>query len=89
MAMQGGRGQGASRLHGWPGNDEQCNKRLPGALSTQPEINVNFGKQNRRCGLPMHCEAASAPQCEHCKYEPSQRRAGSDSQKHIYFWVST
>ena len=48
-------------------------------LSTRQEINVSFGKQNR-----MRCKAASAPQCEHCKQEPTQQRAGSGSQKHIY-----
>jgi len=53
-------------------------------LSTRPEINVNFGKQSR-----MRCKAASAPQCEHCKHEPTQQRAGSGSQKHIYLRVST
>ncbi|MFC3461156.1 hypothetical protein [Massilia haematophila] len=57
---------------------------VQGALSTRPEINVNFGKQNR-----MRCKAASAPQCEHCKREPTQQRAGYGRQKHIYFWVST
>jgi hypothetical protein len=42
------------------------------------------GKQNR-----MRCKAASAPQCEHCKQEPTQQRAGYGSQKHIYLWAST
>jgi hypothetical protein len=45
---------------------------------------VIFGEQNR-----MRCKAASAPQCEHCKQEPTQQRAGSGSQKHIFFWAST
>jgi hypothetical protein len=46
--------------------------------------NVSFGKQNR-----MRCKAATAPQCEHCKPEPTQQRAGYGSQKHIYLWAST
>ncbi|QNA99495.1 hypothetical protein [Massilia sp. Se16.2.3] len=57
------------------------------ALSTRPKINGNFGKQNR-----MRCKTARAPQCEHCPAsgrEPTQQRAGSGSQKHIYFRVST
>ena len=32
----------------------------------------------------MRCKAASAPQCEHCKREPTQQRTGYGSQKHIY-----
>jgi hypothetical protein len=39
----------------------------------------DYGEQNR-----MRCKAASAPQCEHCKHEPTQQRAGSGSQKHIF-----
>jgi hypothetical protein len=54
------------------------------SLSTRTEINVSFGKQNR-----MRCKAATAPQCEHCKREPTQQRAGYGSQKHIYLWAST
>ena len=53
-------------------------------LSIRPEINVKFGKQNR-----MRGKAASAPQCEHCKHESTQQRAGYGSQKHIYLWAST
>jgi hypothetical protein len=49
-------------------------------LSTRPEINVIFGKQNR-----MRCKAPSAPQCEHCKQEPTQQRAGSGSQNTFIF----
>lgn len=36
----------------------------------------------------MRCKAASAPQCEHCKQEPTQQRAGYGSQKDIYLWAS-
>ena len=80
---------GAGRARGRQRDAGPCRRQARPGLSTRPEINVNFGKHKRRCGLPMRGKAASAPQCEHCKHEPTQQRAGYGSQKHIYFWVST